>query len=478
MTETEVLQVCPGDVIFTPGGNLALGWDEEPRHDAAALGLQEDSEAFHNLVFNEAYFRIPTTLEACFDTLRSIFVSSGWEGVEELLRSNNLHFEERRGHRLVGKDPTLEEAMGRRLPLYRLFQAARDEIEHFASQAIAPLTELARDSALVRLEEARQQMRDEVQRYFALRPAEAVRALESLPTATPRPAPSLYSPDSRSADWRGLREALKDCNALLARLRKAEGRAAKAIGRGMEALAELGADVPVTERIAVSSDPLAFRAMREDPEVARFQAEADDARTALHEYVAGAAAEFPVLWRLYRTQNVSDDARLGEEVLQVLRSTWKSNNDLTDTINGNAAIVWKFPTVLYEAMALGGVPRLSIAWSAAEIRMSEETQMRAASAVGLITGLSLMGTAGLAAVAGTAAAAPPLVVAITIVDVLVNLIDAWQEYADYQLHKDAFAASLDPSRSLAAEPSFLWAAFVISMDLLSVLPGPAPKVRS
>jgi hypothetical protein len=464
-------------MIFTHGGNLTLGWDEAPRQDAAALGLQEDGEAFHNLVFKDAYFRIPTTLEACFDTLRSTYISSGWEGVDELLRSNNLHFE-RHAHRLAGREPTLEEALGRRLPLYRLLQVARGEIEHLTSQAVAPLTEVAKASALARLEEARQQIRDEVQRYFALRPAGAVRALESLPAATPRPAPILYTPDWQSPDWRGLREALKDCSALLARLQKAEERAAKAIGRGMEALAELGADVPVTERIAVSSAPLAFRAMREDPEVARFQGEANDARTALHEYLGGAAAEFPVLWRIYTTQNLADDARLGEEVLQVLRSAWKSNNDLTDAINETPATVWKFPAVVYEAMTVGAVPRLSIAWSAAEARMGEEAGMRAASAIGLITGLSLMGTAGLAAVAGTAVVAPPLVVAITIVDVLVNLFDAWQEYADYQLHKNAFAASLDPSRSLAAEPSFLWAAFVISMDLLSVLPGPAPRVRS
>jgi hypothetical protein len=466
MMQAEALEVCQGDKILTHGEGPSIGWEEHPHQDAAVRGLQEDSAVLHTLAFADVTFRISTTLEACFDTLRSLYISYGWDGVDELLHSNGLHYE-RRGHRLVGKDPTLEEAMGDRLPLYRLLQAARTDIERLASGAIPPLTDLSRSAALARLEDARQQMRDEARRYFAISPRAVSRALEGQ---------DAYAPASSSTEWQSLLDALKECQPLLQAVQRAKAAARKAFERKSAEFAKWGGGVTMFSDVAVPSPPqLIMTALESDPEIRRLDAEAHEASAALQEHLAGAGAEFPVLWRIYATENVSDEARLGQEILDTLRSAWQSNIALTDTINDAPHTVWKFPSVVYEAMALGAIPRLSIAWSAAEIRIGEEVGMRTASAIGLLTGLSLMGTAGLAAIAGTAAIAPPLVVAITIVDMLVNLIDAWQEYLDYQLHKQAFEASLDPSRSLAAEPSFLWAAFVVSMNILSILPGPTPK---
>ena len=466
MTQAEALEVCAGDVVLTAGGGLSIGWDERPQ-PAAAHGLQEDSSTFHVLQYKNTSFRIPATFEACFDTVRSLHTLFGAQAVQDFLYQNEL-FDPRKAHGFVGEIETAEEALGERYVLYRLMTAAQHEVQRFADEAQPKIEQVARSAALQRLEEARQQIRDETRRYFAIRALDVHKALEN---------ENDYPAVTASRDWERLLNALAVCQGRLQLARKANKAAADAFARKNTELAMRGiGGGSGREEAPVGLPPgLIMEIIESDPEVARLTGEADAARASVLEYLAGAALEFPILWRIYQTENAFDNEPLGREILQQLRDVWEANNTFADNLNEDPSLVWKFPAVVHEALLAHAVPQLSIAWAAAEMRLSSESGMRTASVVSTFTGLSLTGVVGLGILLGTAAVAPPLVVAITAVDIVANVADAIQEYNDYRLRSNAFRASLNPSRSLGAQPNLLMTVIVITTDLISVLPGPGIK---
>jgi hypothetical protein len=75
---------------------------------------------------------------------------------------------------------------------------------------------------------------------------------------------------------------------------------------------------------------------------------------------------------------------------------------------------------------------------------------------------------------GASAATPPLAVALAVTDGLVALWDALEEYLEYRRQRAAADAVLDPSRSLANEPSLLGAMFTIALDVVGAIPATGP----
>jgi hypothetical protein len=177
----------------------------------------------------------------------------------------------------------------------------------------------------------------------------------------------------------------------------------------------------------------------------------------------------------FDSQNASSAAALGTEMLEVLRDTHAANLDLEAELEKSGALVWHYAPVVYEAMKNAHVPMYSIAWTAAAEKIAETTgETRFSTQLAMASGLVTIGAAGVAALAGAAAAAPPLGVAIGLIiaiDRAINLYDALQEYWEYQRQSDAFNATLDPGLALAAEPSVLWTAINIGFSLLALLPG-------
>lgn len=118
------------------------------------------------------------------------------------------------------------------------------------------------------------------------------------------------------------------------------------------------------------------------------------------------------------------------------------------------------------------VPAFSIARTAADEKVGETSgAMRWSSQLALASGLGSLGVVGLASLVGAGAAAPPLIVAVIVVDGAINLYDLLEEYWEYRRQQDAFNATLDPTLSLASEPSLFWLAFTAGLTAVSLIPG-------
>jgi hypothetical protein len=143
----------------------------------------------------------------------------------------------------------------------------------------------------------------------------------------------------------------------------------------------------------------------------------------------------------------------------------------------DADLVWKLPPLVRGVLTDAGVNLYSVAWTAAEEQMTEETGPSTAAIVSMTSGLAQLGIAGLAALAGAGTIAPPLGIALFLVDAVSSLVDAIQEYQNYRLQSAAFKACLNPEHALAVEPSLFSAVLTIGFDLLSLIP-PARAARA
>jgi hypothetical protein len=111
---------------------------------------------------------------------------------------------------------------------------------------------------------------------------------------------------------------------------------------------------------------------------------------------------------------------------------------------------------------------------AAEEELARVAGPRLSSQLGMLTGLGALGHTALAAMVGATAATPPLAVALAVTDGLVALWDALEEYLEYRRQRAAADAVLDPSRSLANEPSLLGAMFTNALAVVGAIPATGP----
>jgi hypothetical protein len=471
MAPGESVEVAPGDVLVTrpDGPPPTLGWDE--RAGPLPAHLEERPDARQELVSGGRPFTLRITLADCFAAVRTVYVLDGPRGVQTLFRDNGMVPRRVRvPHEGVEEISPDDFLTGDRRLLFRLLDHARRRVDAIAAATRPAVTPLAAGVAAARLAAARAEIRAEVPRYFVGVSNISLRSALDEGVST-----TLYVLDPRSPDVAGLRTEIRTCQrlfgaAVAARRRWADQWLAATVSTRMRII-PFGA--PEGDE-KFFQDAIEEEVQRNHPELAPLADQADAAQREADAYLTTAALEFPVLWRVVRTEHAEDAARLGREMLEALRSADEANRRFSAEIAGSPELAWRFPAVVRDALKRATVPEYSIAWRAAEQELAEEAGPRVSSQVGMFTGLAVMGWTAAAALVGASALAPPIGVALLIVDAVVNIIDAVQEYLAYRRQQAAADAVLDPSRSLAEPPSLLAAVLTIGLNLLSAVPGPVP----
>jgi hypothetical protein len=465
-----------------PGTTYVLAPDTEARRRRDALWLEaarglddpplpeERPDLTVGLTVDRSTVPFTATYAAAFGLIRGLYIRNGTGGLDAFFRTNDMVAPT--GTR--NYEPSPEEFLSKDLRIvYRLLVAARGRVERIARERVRQLEPVAAADALARLERSHTQIEREV-RYLKGPGIEAGSALDE------RVSASLYSLGDGSIVV-GLLAELGRCRALVTQLdaagdalRVAHGNAMAAAIRKLGPLAFMsparagGVGVVVPNALASAA---VNRAVEADPAV-RERREAFDALEAeLEGLLAVVGQEYPVLFRIYRDADPANLAGVASTVVAALRRAHTANHVLRRDLSGDASDVWQFPPSVRETLMDIGIQDASIAWTAAEERLEREHGPRLAAQLGVVSGLA----AGGAALLGAAIVAPPVAVVIAIADVVVNAIDALQEYLAYRQLRAGFDAVLDPSLALGTEPGLLGTVLTIAFDLASVVPIPGGR---
>jgi hypothetical protein len=470
----EVLLISEGDVILTAGGSLPeelAKLDVEDGYSGPLPAhLVERPEERTTLTYKSRPFTVATTIDDCHGVLRSIYAVHGREGLdtffgenENVLRKGQLY------------DPELFPVPD--VDLYRLFREADRHLLVLAEEMLPEIEAAALLTGQQRLEDAGNKVIAEMIRYFR----GVDNAGEAVHVLTSDFAGYEYLFDHGDADVKGLRAQLKALQPSLQRTLDVQNLWADARSRRFRQLdrpsfVPLG---PVEAQGMIEQQRTLdiLRQIEAEPQIVRLAARARQEREKLIREVAAAAIEFPIVWRIYSTPYYDDPVQLGKTVISVLRSTWQANRQLNENLAGDVEQIWKLPPLVRSVLTEAGLTLYSVTWTAAEERLAEESGPSTAVIVSMTAGLAQLGIAGMAALAGAGTIAPPIGIALFLVDAVASLVDAYQEYQNYRLQSAAFEACLDPEQALAAEPSLLSTVLTIGWDLLSLIP-PARAARA
>ena len=444
------------DRLFVPDGRVDR-WRELPAADQASP--PDDTAHRSSFTYDGGGFSLPATRASTFATLRTIFLLDGSPGIKNFFAGNGMMPK----HVGVGEDAeTLQPEdllSGDALLLYGLLKAQREQVDLYRDLGTQRLQELAVANAHRRLDEAIDEIRRETIRYT-----------NTLPTDT-------HVAGSLTSGFHGflaggtlpaLQQELLQLRALYDKRRSAEAELSKdLLPKLAQAMRPYTGYADPGERQALARDY-----EREKENLLHTDAKLVELGKAVHERrkeyvlaVARSAVAYPIIWKLHRFEKPRDADALVREVHEVLSTAWQAAHALKHDIGADHELVWKFPPLIQETMRIEFMSETSIAWRACEDQMEEMNGSRLFSLLSMGTGLASMGAAALA---GAMLIAPPVAVAIAAADAMVNTVDAVQEYSAYRTQRDAFDACLDPSRSLAVEPSALGAFFTIAMDMLGV----------
>ena len=181
----------------------------------------------------------------------------------------------------------------------------------------------------------------------------------------------------------------------------------------------------------------------------------------------------PIAVKLSRSapEDLSDDEVLAAAIRQVLVDTLSAGRGLKTLLSRSPREIWTYPMLVNEALVRRGCLPESTPGVVVRERLADEALLESVvHTASAVTGMLSLATAALGV------AAPPVLVAVFVADLVASLADALLVYYRYYQQKLAFDAVLSPDLSIAAEPGLLWAAFLIGLDLLAFLP-PRPHVR-
>lgn len=152
-----------------------------------------------------------------------------------------------------------------------------------------------------------------------------------------------------------------------------------------------------------------------------------------------------------------------ENIWHSLRKAWQANYELTEELDRDASLVWRYPPLIQEALNALSFDDPSVEFQAAQERMAKEEGMSVASILAMIIGAIEMG-APLAAGPG----APEVMVALVVAGAALGTIDLVLEHLRLRSQEKAFNAVLDPSRALASEPGYTGFVVSIAFTLLGI----------
>jgi hypothetical protein len=418
------------------------------------------------LTYRGAQFEVRTTRSDCFDQLRSIFVTDGTPGIKEFFAENGLTSRIVPGVRTVSEVPPEQHLDAQRLALYRLLDVSRNRISQLTLTAVKAAGPFALSAAEDRLVEARVEIESEARRYLTGTRSETMLSV----VLDPGVPASLFRLRPGSVDVVGLRRELVVCQ----ELQGAADRARKALQEARRA-AEVDATValvPMGEGATgppVSDQQIRDYANRHHSELANLGTASRSADAALGDQLMLGGMQYPVLFRIVEgSGNLSDD-ELARRIVLALRRAHAANLATANSLHDDPATVWHYPSVVRNGLQQNYIPQFSIAWMAAEEQLNSVAGPRLSAQLGIFSGFAVMGESALSALVGVGVLAPPLVLALAVADVLINLYDVVQDFLEYLRQSDAFAACLDPSLSLAAEPSLFLIAVTIIGNILAVV---------
>lgn len=469
-SSVDTVTVNDGDRIVVSGpppDAPRIGRDENPAKPRYAPADVPGKRV--PLKFGNASFDVELTWRDVIRSATTVYGLEGPAGIRRLLTDSGM--EDRA--RPIGKggkeriDPE-EFLTGDRLTVFQLLRAADAAIGTLADTSNHTLTPLAQAVAFDRLKRAREEVEAETRRYFAIRQDTATvrRVLDAGAFSS-----TAYALNSGSPDVERSLNALTHCRVLADKAGLARRRANDTYGRlrrGTPLL--ISPRTPIAVAAPLINQAIDSELRKAHPEIAAIESSAADAEKATKEAVVGAAGEYPIIWKVFSTRNIDHRDRLAREMLEQLIDTYGANGRISESLAEEPSRVWKYPCVLHDALERYRVPRLSVAWAAADLRLEAETGLRLMQTLSIFSGLATLGLVGAAAALGSAAIAPPVALLLIAADIVFNLVNAVQEFTAFRLQSAAFNACLDPSLSLAAEPSLVATVVEISMSLLSVAP--------
>ncbi len=155
--------------------------------------------------------------------------------------------------------------------------------------------------------------------------------------------------------------------------------------------------------------------------------------------------------------------QLKENIWQALRKAWEANKDITERLQSDASLVWRYPPVIQEALNVLSFDDPSVEFRAAQERMEKEEDMSVAGMLATITGAMEIG-----APLWAGPAAPEAMAALAVAGLALGAIDLAAEHLRLGDQGAAFNAVLDPSRSLASEPGYTGFVVGIAFTLLGI----------
>jgi hypothetical protein len=152
---------------------------------------------------------------------------------------------------------------------------------------------------------------------------------------------------------------------------------------------------------------------------------------------------------------------LKRAILGTLRRSAEGNRDFTAALAASPENVWRYPPLIARALDQLVLRDPSVGFRAAQDRMVDESGMSLLATLNLVS-------AGLSTAAWLTSAAPPVSLALAVVGGALGLADTVQDYSKRVEQEDAFAAALDPSRSVASQPGYLGIVVAVAFNLLDI----------
>ncbi len=450
---------------------------------------------------------IPATFVDCLRLFKVVYLSQGQAGYRRVIDQTLKILTFRHGSLDVtplpvdsggGDEPEAEELEpGEEVEwlnpreIHDLFLRVDRAISKYKKNVHATITPIARQHGLKLLKQARDQVTDELIRYFSLygHAHEIVLSHSSDNGQRQQARSRLFSwveedlnrleinqneGNKKGAvvinpEMQGLVNAVRECHPLYRRARRAMDNYNSAKLDALQPYTSTpssGFPLPVIVPSVVSNQ------IDNDPGIKALKDHADDAREQLIATVMAYGVDYPVIWRMYSLEALPvSNLEWLKKVYEVLDKTLGANNTFVNDLNSDEENVWNYPLLIKRTIKNPfelSLPPNSIAYTAALERAGIEklTYIDIAQLGVAGTQMAFIG----AALLGLVAVSNPISFAIVTVDIALSLLHAYQTYVKAAAQQAGMNAVLIPTDAPSGEPDWFWVGFEIIMDLTAVIP--------
>jgi hypothetical protein len=360
----------------------------------------------------------------------------------------------------------------------KAFRGARKALEEEIDAQCATVEEFAAASALARLDESLEEIELEGVRYLA-----GQRNRREVATLLKRrrwPAQPLTTWELKKAADGGEAEDLIRTLVQLRKLQELANRAQERAQASLDELVEQGAPDAVAATLPGGSPELLFRSR---PALKKSREDAESASVKLNEALIAATLQYPIIHRLHCNRWLprypEDQSFLlydprgkpGQyrdfciEVFGILRDAWGAATGLRADIAASPKLVWSYRPLIAAALEECHQNDTTVTARAAQEKLNEAGVKDWIDSLAAVAASAQL-TAQLCAF--VTAPDPPLALALEAASVILGGASLGLEGLAKYEESIAAKAALDPSKSLAAEPSWGFYVLMTALQLTSL----------